>query len=197
MGSCEHRSAQPPQPCRAALQASRYLRAHIFGVNDDEIADFAALTRAHDWQVRFIERMPMGCGRDFGAYLPAQAVLERCPELEAISHDGVAACLFQRVEADVEVRDARFAQRRCLLCKQTAVRRDAQLFNARNFRKHPAEIDRAAPHERLAAGVDVHVNAHVLALTDDVVYKDPEKNLPKLMVRLSLLPYSAAQQPVQ
>ena len=62
------------------------------GVNDDEIADFAALTRAHDWQVRFIERMPMGCGRDFGAYLPAQAVLERCPELEAISHDGVAAC---------------------------------------------------------------------------------------------------------
>ena len=34
----------------------------------------------------------MGCGRDFGAYLPAQAVLERCPELEAISHDGVAAC---------------------------------------------------------------------------------------------------------
>ena len=61
-------------------------------VNYDEIADFAALTRAHDWQVRFIERMPMGCGRDFGAYLPAQAVLERCPELEAISHDGVAAC---------------------------------------------------------------------------------------------------------
>ena len=62
------------------------------GVNGDEIADFTALTRAHDWQVRFIERMPMGCGRDFGAYLPAQAVLERCPELEAISHDGVAAC---------------------------------------------------------------------------------------------------------
>ena len=62
------------------------------GVNDDEIADFAALTRAHDWQVRFIERMPMGCGRDFGAYLPAQTVLERCPELEPVSHDGVAAC---------------------------------------------------------------------------------------------------------
>lgn len=62
------------------------------GVNDDEIADFAALTRAHDWQVRFIERMPMGCGRDFGTYLPAKVVLERCPELEAVSHDGVAAC---------------------------------------------------------------------------------------------------------
>ena len=62
------------------------------GVNDDEITDFVALTRAHDWQVRFIERMPMGCGRGFGTYLPAKAVLERCPELEAVSHDGVAAC---------------------------------------------------------------------------------------------------------
>ena len=62
------------------------------GINDDEIADFVELTREHPWQVRFIERMPMGCGKDFGAYLPAQAVLERCPALEAISHDGVAAC---------------------------------------------------------------------------------------------------------
>lgn len=46
----------------------------------------------HPWQVRFIERMPMGCGKNFGAYLPSQAVLNRCPELEAVSHDGVAAC---------------------------------------------------------------------------------------------------------
>ena len=62
------------------------------GVNDDEIADFVDLTREHPWQVRFIERMPMGCGKDFGTYLPSQAVLDRCPELEAVSHDGVAAC---------------------------------------------------------------------------------------------------------
>ena len=47
------------------------------GVNDDEIADFVDLTREHPWQVRFIERMP---------------VLDRCPELEAVSHDGVAVC---------------------------------------------------------------------------------------------------------
>ena len=40
------------------------------GVNDDEIADFVDLTREHPWQVRFIERMPMGCGKDFGTYLP-------------------------------------------------------------------------------------------------------------------------------
>ena len=62
------------------------------GVNDDEITDFVALTREHPWQVRFIERMPMGCGKDFGTYLPSQAVLDCCPELEPISHDGVAAC---------------------------------------------------------------------------------------------------------
>ena len=61
------------------------------GVNDDEITDFVALTREHPWQVRFIERMPMGCGKDFGTYLPSQAVLNRCPELEAVPHDGGAA----------------------------------------------------------------------------------------------------------
>ena len=77
---------------RAGFEKIKLNCVLLGGVNDDEIADFAALTRAHDWQVRFIERMPMGCGRDFGAYLPAQAVLERCPELEDISHDGVAAC---------------------------------------------------------------------------------------------------------
>ena len=32
----------------------------IGGFNDDEIGDFLALTRAHPWEVRFIELMPMG-----------------------------------------------------------------------------------------------------------------------------------------
>ena len=77
---------------RAGFEKIKLNCVLLGGVNDDEIADFAALTRAHDWQVRFIERMPMGCGRDFGTYLPAKVVLERCPELEAVSHDGVAAC---------------------------------------------------------------------------------------------------------
>ena len=77
---------------RAGFEKIKLNCVLLGGVNDDEIADFAALTRAHDWQVRFIERMPMGCGRDFGAYLPAQTVLERCSELEPVSHDGVAAC---------------------------------------------------------------------------------------------------------
>ena len=77
---------------RAGFEKIKLNCVLLGGFNDDEIADFAALTRAHDWQVRFIERMPMGCGRNFGAYLPARTVLERCPELEAVSHDGVAAC---------------------------------------------------------------------------------------------------------
>ena len=77
---------------RAGFEKIKLNCVLLGGVNDDEIANFAALTRAHDWQVRFIERMPMGCGRDFGTYLPAKVVLERCPELEAVSHDGVAAC---------------------------------------------------------------------------------------------------------
>ena len=32
----------------------------IRGVNDDEVADFAGLTHANDWTVRFIEYMPLG-----------------------------------------------------------------------------------------------------------------------------------------
>lgn len=30
------------------------------GINDDEIADFAVLTRVHPWHIRFIELMPVG-----------------------------------------------------------------------------------------------------------------------------------------
>ena len=61
------------------------------GVNDDEIPDFVALTREKPWQVRFIERMPMGACADFGVCLPARTVTERCPALEKFGDDGVAA----------------------------------------------------------------------------------------------------------
>ncbi|WP_020677380.1 GTP 3',8-cyclase MoaA [Geopsychrobacter electrodiphilus] len=37
----------------------------IRGVNADEIADFARLTFAHNWQVRFIEFMPVSGGLDY------------------------------------------------------------------------------------------------------------------------------------
>ena len=62
------------------------------GVNEDEIGDFVRLTREKSWQVRFIELMPMGVctawPREF--FLPAQAVLERVPELRPAGQSGVA-----------------------------------------------------------------------------------------------------------
>lgn len=60
------------------------------GVNDDEIANFVNLTRENDYQVRFIERMPMGFGASFGSFVPASRVLEVCPELDELSVEGVA-----------------------------------------------------------------------------------------------------------
>lgn len=63
------------------------------GINDDEIPDFAALTRESSLGVRFIELMPMGvcAGWEKQRFLPAQAVLKRLPELEHIGADGVSA----------------------------------------------------------------------------------------------------------
>ena len=64
----------------------------IGGFNDDEIADFAALTRDHPWEVRFIELMPMGPCADWdkSCFLPAETILERVPELEPLEAKGVA-----------------------------------------------------------------------------------------------------------
>lgn len=64
----------------------------IGGFNDDEICDFVDLSRTHDWELRFIELMPMGeCAHwDKGCFLPGNAVLERCPTLEPLPSHGVA-----------------------------------------------------------------------------------------------------------
>ena len=64
------------------------------GINDDEIEDFVNLTKTHPWQVRFIELMPMGvcAGWDRRAFLPVETVRQRCPDLEAVGAEGVAAC---------------------------------------------------------------------------------------------------------
>ena len=63
------------------------------GVNDDEIADFVALTRDSDRSVRFIELMPLGVCAGFPKqrFLSADAVLAAVPELEPVGGDGVAA----------------------------------------------------------------------------------------------------------
>ena len=62
------------------------------GVNDDEIGDFLNLTRAHPWEVRFIELMPMGpCAAwPKERFLSVTEVLKRFPELEKIEPSGVA-----------------------------------------------------------------------------------------------------------
>jgi cyclic pyranopterin phosphate synthase len=62
------------------------------GVNDDEIADLAALTRERDWSVRFIELMPLGvcAGWPRERFISADAVLRTLPQLEAVGPDGVA-----------------------------------------------------------------------------------------------------------
>lgn len=60
------------------------------GINDDEIKDFVNLTRYKNYQVRFIERMPMGVGSSFGSFVPASRVLEVCPNLKELPSEGVA-----------------------------------------------------------------------------------------------------------
>lgn len=49
----------------AGLKPIKLNMVPIRGVNADEIAEFARLTLAHDWQVRFIEFMPLSSGLDY------------------------------------------------------------------------------------------------------------------------------------
>ncbi len=60
------------------------------GINDDEISDFVGLTKDKPYEVRFIERMPIGLCASFGSFVPASRVLEACPSLEPIVSSGVA-----------------------------------------------------------------------------------------------------------
>lgn len=64
----------------------------IGGVNDDEIADMAALTKDRDIHVRFIELMPIGeCAEwDRERFIPNEKVLQVLPELEEAGVSGVA-----------------------------------------------------------------------------------------------------------
>lgn len=60
------------------------------GVNDDEVADIAALARDQPVDVRFIELMPIGPAARWprARFLPAEVVLETVPELEPVASDG-------------------------------------------------------------------------------------------------------------
>lgn len=57
--------------------------------NDDEIPDFVNLARRYPLEVRFIELMPIGEGQN-AQFLPAQAVLDACPDLRPAEASGVA-----------------------------------------------------------------------------------------------------------
>ena len=57
--------------------------------NEDEIPDFVDLARRCPLEVRFIELMPIGEGRN-ARFLPAQAVLDACPDLRPAEGAGVA-----------------------------------------------------------------------------------------------------------
>jgi len=51
------------------------------GINDDEVVDFARLSYAPDWHVRFIELMPVGGSLDWRAYyVPMKEVRRRIEE---------------------------------------------------------------------------------------------------------------------
>lgn len=62
------------------------------GINEDEIPNLIAFGGERALDVRFIELMPIGPCAAFAQshYLPAEAVLEACPELRPAGRDGVA-----------------------------------------------------------------------------------------------------------
>ena len=55
---------------RAGLVPIKLNAVIVRGMNDDELADFAALTFDHSWHVRFIELMPIANEGDWGEHLP-------------------------------------------------------------------------------------------------------------------------------
>jgi cyclic pyranopterin phosphate synthase len=59
------------------------------GINDDEVADFAALTRDHPWHVRFIELMPVGELASLTAdhVVPSDEILSRLNAVQALEPD--------------------------------------------------------------------------------------------------------------
>ena len=58
----------------------------IRGENDDEIEDFAQITRERPWHVRFIEMMPTGANLDLSArqFVSCQEALRRVRAIEAL-----------------------------------------------------------------------------------------------------------------
>jgi cyclic pyranopterin phosphate synthase len=72
---------------RAGLDPIKLNVVVIRGINDDEIEDFARLTFAHRWHVRFIELMPVGDMRAFtwDHVVPSDEVIDRVAALGTLT----------------------------------------------------------------------------------------------------------------
>lgn len=60
------------------------------GINDDELENFAALTREHPWHIRFIELMPVGDMREltWEHVVPSDEILARLATFGGLEPDG-------------------------------------------------------------------------------------------------------------
>src|SRR5688572_9147973 len=88
------RRSLPFNPVLSALAAQRAgldpVKLNVVvmrGINDDEVEDFARLTIAHPWHVRFIELMPVGDMREltWEHVVPSDEVLARIAHLGALA----------------------------------------------------------------------------------------------------------------
>lgn len=77
---------------RAGFEHIKLNTVLMGGVNDDEIAEIAALAKDGAFDVRFIELMPIGECTDWDRrrFLPAERVLEYLPKGKRVPSDGVA-----------------------------------------------------------------------------------------------------------
>lgn len=77
---------------RAGFERIKLNTVLMGGVNDDEIAEIAALAKDGAFDVRFIELMPIGECTDWDRrrFLPAERVLEYLPKGERVPSGGVA-----------------------------------------------------------------------------------------------------------
>ena len=71
---------------RAGLAPVKLNVVVMRGINDDEVEDFARLTMAHPWHVRFIELMPVGDLREltWDHVVPSAEILARVAALGAL-----------------------------------------------------------------------------------------------------------------
>ncbi len=74
---------------RAAIMPIKINMVVMRGINDDEIPQFAALTREHPWHIRFIELMPVGEMREltWEHVVPSDEVLSRISDIGALAPD--------------------------------------------------------------------------------------------------------------